>query len=137
MSAVRLSCFARNGFIRGPRGPPRGVAIPGEESRSADIAAQAIEAQPVFGQIRPSRGQVRPSAEQHLRRRRGGCGCSHKMSDGSGVEKETMAQVGAGVLVAEWPLSNSPHDDQQWAIDRNASTKHISNASCMLHDLGT
>ena len=35
-------------------------------------------------------------------------GCSHKMSDGSGVEKETMAQEEAGLLVAEWPLSNSP-----------------------------
>jgi hypothetical protein len=32
---------------------------PGEESLSGVIAAQAIEAQPVFGQIRPLRGQVR------------------------------------------------------------------------------
>jgi len=38
---------------------------PGEESRSGDVAAQAIEAQPVFGQIRPSRGQPCSRAEQH------------------------------------------------------------------------
>jgi len=31
----------------------------GKKVFSDDVAAQAIEAQPVFGQIRPSRGQVR------------------------------------------------------------------------------
>jgi hypothetical protein len=31
---------------------------PGEESRSGGIAAQAIEAQPASGQIKPPRGQV-------------------------------------------------------------------------------
>ncbi|HEV2097606.1 MAG TPA: GNAT family N-acetyltransferase [Stellaceae bacterium] len=31
---------------------------PGEESLTADVAAQAIEAQPVLGQIRPSSGQA-------------------------------------------------------------------------------
>jgi len=31
---------------------------PGEESRSGGVAAQAIEAQPVSGQIKPARGQV-------------------------------------------------------------------------------
>jgi len=40
---------------RGPRALARGVASPGEESRAAAIAAQAIEAQPSFGQIKPSR----------------------------------------------------------------------------------
>lgn len=44
---MRLSCLARNG------------RSPGEESRSDALAAQAIEAQPVSGQIRPSRGKVR------------------------------------------------------------------------------
>jgi hypothetical protein len=38
---------------------------PGEESRSDAVAAQAIEAQPVSGQIRPSRGKVRRGAEEH------------------------------------------------------------------------
>src|SRR4051794_22686027 len=50
----------------------RGMGVsPGEESRTDAVAAQAIEAQPVFGQIRPSRGKcvVRPNS---LRRRRRG-----------------------------------------------------------------
>jgi hypothetical protein len=42
MAAARLSWLARNG------------RSPGEESRAAAIAAQAIEAQPSFGQIKPS-----------------------------------------------------------------------------------
>jgi len=75
---------------------------PGEESRSADIAAQAIEAQPVFGQIRPSRGQVRLCAEQHPQEKSWPMSIvPHKMSDGSGVEEETAAQEMAGLLVAE------------------------------------
>ena len=41
MATVRLSCLARNGLC------------PGEESLPDAIAAQAIEAQPAFGQIRP------------------------------------------------------------------------------------
>jgi hypothetical protein len=81
---------------------PRGVGIPGEESRSADIAAQAIEAQPVFGQIRPSRGQVRPSAEQHPQEKTWRVSVvARRMSDGSGVVEETVAQEKAGLLVAE------------------------------------
>jgi hypothetical protein len=75
---------------------------PGEESRSADIAAQSIEAQPVFGQIRPSRGQVRSCAEQHPQEETWRISVvPHKMSDGSGVVKETMAQEKAGLPVAE------------------------------------
>src|SRR4051812_29339187 len=45
MAAERLPCLARNG------------RSPGEESRFDAVAAQAIEAQPVSGQIRPSRGK--------------------------------------------------------------------------------
>jgi hypothetical protein len=54
MAAVRLSCLARNG------------RSPGEESLTAAVAVQAIEAQPAFGQIKPMRGQVLACAEQHL-----------------------------------------------------------------------
>jgi hypothetical protein len=56
---VRLSCLARNG------------RSPGEESLTAVVAAQAIEAQPSFGQIKPSEAAwlAGPTA---LRRRRGG-----------------------------------------------------------------
>ena len=42
MLSQRLSCLARNG------------QSPGEESRCDSVAAQTIEAQPVFGQIEPS-----------------------------------------------------------------------------------
>ena len=51
---MRLSCLARNG------------RSPGEESLTAAIAVQAIEAQPAFGQIKPMRGQVLACAEQHF-----------------------------------------------------------------------
>jgi len=51
MAALRLSCLARNG------------RSPGEESLSAAVAAQAIEAQPSSGQISKERPRVR--AEQH------------------------------------------------------------------------
>ena len=47
MAAGRLSCRARNG------------RSPGEESRTAAVAAQAIEAQPSSGQIKPKRGRGR------------------------------------------------------------------------------
>ena len=58
MAAGRLSCRARKG-----RGP-------GEESRPAAVAAQAIEAQPSSGQIKPKRGRG-SRAEQLLGRRLG------------------------------------------------------------------
>ena len=75
---------------------------PGEESRSGDVAAQAIEAQPVFGQIRPSRGQVLACAEQHPQEKTWRMSVvPHKMSDSPGVEKEAVAQEKAGLLVAE------------------------------------
>jgi hypothetical protein len=65
---------------------------PGEESRPDGVAAQAIEAQPVFGQIRPSRGQVLACAEQHPREKTWRMSViRHKMSDSSGMEKETVA----------------------------------------------
>lgn len=51
---MRLSCLARNG------------RSPGEESLTAAVAVQAIEAEPAFGQIKPMRGPVLACAEQHL-----------------------------------------------------------------------
>ncbi len=57
---MRLSCLARNG------------RSPGEESLTAAVAAQAIEAQTSFGQIKPSRGPVARAGPTALRRRRGG-----------------------------------------------------------------
>jgi hypothetical protein len=49
---------------------------PGEESLDDGVAAQTIEAQPVFGQIEPSRGQVRPRAEQHQAEDMANIGCT-------------------------------------------------------------
>ena len=70
---------------------------PGEESRADGVAAQAIEAQPVFGQIRPSRGQVLACAEQHPREKTWRIlVVVHKMSDSPGVEKEALAYEKAG-----------------------------------------
>ena len=50
---------------RGPRALARGVASPGEESLAAAIAAQAIEAQPSFGQIKPSEARWLAPVRQH------------------------------------------------------------------------
>src|SRR5271163_784917 len=55
-----------------PRGKPRGVESPGEESLTGAVAAQAIEAQPSFGQIKPRRGRVVSVPNSILGRRRGG-----------------------------------------------------------------
>jgi hypothetical protein len=65
---------------------------PGEESRSDGVAVQAIEAQPVFGQIKPRRGQVLACAEQHPREKTWlTLVFRYKRSDSSGVEKESLA----------------------------------------------
>src|ERR1700688_1132104 len=47
---------------------------PGEESLTAAVASQAIEAQPSFGQIKPGRGRVARAPNSTLGRRRGGRG---------------------------------------------------------------
>jgi len=89
-----------------PRGLPRGVGGPGEESRSDDIAAQAIEAQPVFGQIRPSRGQVRPwdrTARQEKTWRT--LVLLDKMSASSGAEIKATAQKKAASFAGAWSRS--------------------------------
>src|SRR6266478_4685932 len=59
MAPVRLCCLARNGLS------------PGEESRSGAVAAQAIKAQPSFGQIKPKRGRVARDPNSVVERRRG------------------------------------------------------------------
>jgi hypothetical protein len=64
---------------------------PGEESRPDGVAAQAIEAQPVFGQIKPSRGQARPRAEQHRQEKTLRTSNLHKRLGLSGEEKEILA----------------------------------------------
>src|ERR1700757_2487370 len=48
----------------------RGMGVsPGEESRCDGVAAQTIEAQPVFGQIEPSKRPRASRAQPQVRRR--------------------------------------------------------------------
>ena len=61
MAAVRLSCLARNG-----------LKAQGKKVDPSAVAAQAIEAQPSFGQIKPWRGRVVRAPNSILGRRRGG-----------------------------------------------------------------
>jgi len=62
MLSTRLSCLARNG------------RSPGEESRIDSVAAQTIEAQPVFGQIEPSKRPRASRAEPQVREKMAGFG---------------------------------------------------------------
>jgi hypothetical protein len=68
----------------------RGMGVSaGEESRANSVAAQTIEAQPVFGQIEPSQ-RPRASRAEHLPGRRWWASfLLRKMSKQFGVEKET------------------------------------------------
>ena len=67
----------------------RGMGVsPGEESLPAGVAAQAIEAQPVSGQISHQRGKVRPGAERHRQEKTWRMSVVlQKMSASSGVKK--------------------------------------------------
>jgi len=78
MAAARLSWLARNG------------RSPGEESLGAAVAAQAIEAQPSFGQIKPSEA-ARLAVRQLFPRRRRGEYHRRKRPASLGAEMETPA----------------------------------------------
>ena len=68
----------------------RGMGVsPGEESRVDSVAAQTIEAQPIFGQIEPSRGHVRRVLNRKSGRRWRVSVQSGKRSERFGVGKET------------------------------------------------
>ena len=82
-----------------PSGMPGGVERPGEESRAGVVAAQAIEAKPAFGQIKPWRGHVVRAPNGILRRRRGGRRAPRKRSGFPGEEKETVADRKDGALI--------------------------------------
>jgi hypothetical protein len=82
-----------------PRTLSRGVASPGEESFTAAIAVQAIEAQPAFGQIEPMRGQVLAGAEQHFERRRARYRSAHTRGPAfPAKEKETWRAEGRPIV---------------------------------------
>jgi len=75
---VRVSCLARNG------------RSPGEESLTAAVAAQAVEAQPSFGQIKPSEAAWRRSGSPEEKTWRI-LSEPHKRPGSPGEEKENAA----------------------------------------------
>jgi hypothetical protein len=81
------------GCRRGDFLASRGMGVsPGEESRLAGVAAQAIEAKPIPGQIKPRRGQVRACAERHPREKTWRTSIAKdKRRRGLSVEKESVA----------------------------------------------
>jgi len=76
---------------------------PGEESRSDAVAAQAIEAQPVSSQIRPSRGKVRRAPERH--RGEGTANTGFRRTRGRRLEQEDDAPLSekGGFVVGQSP----------------------------------
>jgi len=70
----------------------RGMGVsPGEESRFDSVASQAIEAQPVFGQIKPSQRPGASRAETQSWENRWLISVTlYKRSEQLGVEKETQ-----------------------------------------------
>ena len=72
---------------------------PGEESLADAVAAQAIEAQPSFGQIKPGRGRVVRAPNSILRESTWSTsGAARKMSVILGEGKETLAHSEDGVM---------------------------------------
>src|SRR5262245_20542115 len=84
MAAARLSWLARN------------RRSPGEESRAGAIVAQAIEVQPSFGQIKPSRRLGRRSGSSRRKTWRISTE-THKRLGLSGEEKEMRSCRSAAV----------------------------------------
>ena len=69
----------------------RGMGVsPGEESRVDSVASQTIEAQPVFGQIKPSQRPGASRAEPQSREKRWLISVMHKRLERFGEEKETQ-----------------------------------------------
>jgi hypothetical protein len=68
------------------------VRVPRATRHPSAVAAQAIEAQPLSGQIKPRRGEVASRAEQDLREKtwRTSMG-PHKTFGSAGEGKETLA----------------------------------------------
>src|SRR6516165_9486495 len=65
---------------------------PGEESRCDGVAAQTIEAQPVFGQIEPSQRPGASRAETQSREKRWLFSMPYKRLERMGVPKETECE---------------------------------------------
>ena len=72
MAAVDFLVSRGMGGPGSPRDLSRGVIPQGKKVDPSAVAAQAIEAQPSFGQIKPWRGRVVRAPNSILRRTRGG-----------------------------------------------------------------
>ena len=105
---MRLSCLARNG------------RSPGEESLTAAVAAQAIEAQPSFGQIKPSEAAWRRSGSPEEKTWRI-LSEPHKRPGSPGEEKENAA--------CRWARP-------QRAWNRVAHRLHLGCVACVRHRVG-
>jgi hypothetical protein len=83
----------------------------GKKVDPSAVAAQAIEAQPPFGQIKPRRGEVASRAEQDLREKtwRTSMG-PHKTFSDAGEGKETLAYRKAAYKCRS-DREQRPHDD--------------------------
>jgi hypothetical protein len=101
---VRLSCLARNG------------RSPGEESLTAAVAVQAIEAQPAFGQIKPMRGKVLACAEQHLGDVPAIDWPTQEAPASPAKEKNPVVQKGVPVVAEEAEVSANARD--HWGCSR-------------------
>src|ERR1700751_3440467 len=69
----------------------RGMGVsPGEESRVDSVAAQTIEAQPVFGQIEPSKRPRASRAEPQVQEKMAGSGSARQ--EGKKVQRRKRNQ---------------------------------------------
>ncbi len=109
---MRLSCLARNG------------RSPGEESLTAAVAVQAIEAQPAFGQIKPMRGRCSRALNSILERCQRSIG-SHKKPGIPGGGKGNLAYRKATVVLEQ---TEAIVPDQQ-PRDQSADEDHRLNRS--------
>jgi hypothetical protein len=83
----------------------RGMGVsPGEESRVDSVAAQTIEAQPVFGQIEPSKRPRASRAEPQVRESGGlRFGSARGQNDSAQEKKRKKAN---GDIVSTKPIAN-------------------------------
>ena len=102
---MRLSWLARNG------------RSPGEESLTAAVAVQAIEAKPAFGQIKPMRGEVLACTNSVLEMCQPAIG-AHKKPRISSEGKENLSCRRAAPVVAEQTDDNADAATRRIVVGR-------------------
>jgi hypothetical protein len=84
----------------------RGMGVsPGEESRANSVAAQTIEAQPVFGQIEPSQRPRASRAEPQVREKMAGFGSPKQEVEMIRRRKRNAGRQKGGIIDAT-PTAN-------------------------------